>query len=191
MTNRRTLRRGLCGLAAAVSAVSSVFALGAASTAPGAEGTPPTPEKMQAWASKPQRYKTFVEPVLKEQVFDRDPSHDKHALYAPPLGAIGALDLAYFRMFKWKSEHNDDGIDVGINASFYINDTRRLLTHSPDRKLNALTNKALDCVGDAFDNYGYDGAKAADRCEARWAKIEATLKLYGVNTGEPWQLSTL
>jgi hypothetical protein len=66
---------------------------------------------------------------------------------------------------------------------------RSKLTHSPDKKLNKVMNKALDCVGDTFDHLGYVEQKGVVRCEGRWAQIEAKLKGYGVNTGDPWTLS--
>jgi hypothetical protein len=185
-----------------VTKIIATIALGAASlgivvqpAGAGLEAAQPDPAKVQAWATKAQKYKSRFVPTISGNVFDRNPA-DEETLYAAPVGGGGTtgvirvLDLAYFRTFQLKTEDNDDdGIELGINASNYIDDVRRILTHSPDKDLNKRINKAVDCVGDAFDNYGYDGEKAVARCEGRWAKIEATLKLYGVDTGEPWMLS--
>jgi hypothetical protein len=103
---------------------------------------------------------------------------------------IRVLDLAYRRTFELKTSVGVVvGAELTVNASHYLDDSRKVVTHSPDKDLNKRINKALDCVGDAFDNYGYDGAKAVARCEGRWVKVEATLKLYGVDTGEAWILS--
>jgi hypothetical protein len=68
------------------------------------------------------------------------------------------------------------------------------LVHSPDQSLNRLTNSALNQVGDVFDDINAtntrQAALKAPASNLLWARIEATLKQYGVDTGEPWTLST-
>jgi hypothetical protein len=71
---------------------------------------------------------------------------------------------------------------------------RRTLMSSPDRRLNDVTNRALDRIGDLFDDVDNTrtqrAAKKAPSSNLLWAQVEATLKQYGVDTGEPWSLST-
>ena len=63
-----------------------------------------------------------------------------------------------------------------------------------DKKLNKLMNRALNQVGDVFDDVNStdteQAARTAPRSNRSWAQVEATLKLNGVDTGEPWSLST-
>ena len=51
-------------------------------------------------------------------------------------------------------------------------------------------NRALNNVGDVFDQVNTTdtekAAKTAPRSNSSWAQVEATLKIYGVDTGEPW-----
>jgi hypothetical protein len=62
------------------------------------------------------------------------------------------------------------------------------------RNLNNLTNRALNQVGDLFDEVEStntrQAAKRAPSSNLLWAQVEATLKQYGIDTGEPWPLST-
>jgi hypothetical protein len=157
----------------------------------------PTPENMQIWATKAQKYETrFVPPISGFfDVFARKPAHKK-TLYASPVGGEGVtgmipvLDIAYSGMFVlWEQDKKGEAMQMGTNASHYLDDVRSKLTHSPDKKLNTAMNKALDCVGDTFDHLGYVEQKGVVRCEGRWAQIEGKLKGYGVNTGDPWTLS--
>jgi hypothetical protein len=134
----------------------------------GVEAEQPTPEKMQAW------YK----------------AQPKNRKASPPEASILTLNLLYGVMFDYKAEDDDDNMfEAGDAGSKEVDKVRKTLTHSPDRKLNKQIDTALNRVGDAFDDYGFDDAKAVGRSEGLWAKIEATLKLYGIDTGEPWALS--
>jgi hypothetical protein len=150
---------------------------------------PPDPAKVQAWAAKVQHYKSHYVPIApRDPIIDHGAEEER--LDGTPLQIIGVLDAAYFRMFEARSEGDSDTpAEISVHASHYVDDVRRILTHSPDRKLNDGVNKALDCAGDAFDNIGYKNAKATAKCEGRWAKIESTLKTYGVDTGQPWKLA--
>ena len=66
--------------------------------------------------------------------------------------------------------------------------------HSPYKSLNRLTNTALNQVANVFDEVNAtntrQAALTAPDSDLLWARIEATLKQYGVDTGEPWTLST-
>jgi hypothetical protein len=132
----------------------------------GAAAAPPPPEAVQAW------YK----------------AQPKERKALPPDASLTSLNLLYSVMFDFKPTDDKQAIKTGDEGSKQVDKFRKALTHSPDRKLNDLMNKALDCAGGAFDNVGFDGQKAVSRCESRWAKIEATLKLYGVDTGAAWAL---
>jgi hypothetical protein len=65
---------------------------------------------------------------------------------------------------------------------------------SPDKRFNELTNRALNQIGDVFDDvdntHTQRAAKKAPGSNLLWAQVEAALKQYGVDTGEPWSLST-
>lgn len=132
----------------------------------GVESKQPTPEAVQAW------YKAQPK--------------DRKALTAE--ASLLDLNVLYRLMFDYQASNDDKRFDTGHEGSTKVDSFRKTLTHSPDRKLNNLMNKALDCAGGAFDNIGFDGVKAVNSCESRWAKIEATLKLYGVDTGAAWAL---
>jgi hypothetical protein len=70
----------------------------------------------------------------------------------------------------------------------------RCHTKGGGKKLDKLMNRALNKVGDVFDAVNSidteQAARTAPRSNDSWAQVEATLKLYGVDTGEPWSLST-
>jgi hypothetical protein len=128
----------------------------------------PTPEAVQAWYKVP-------------------PTKTKAA--SSPEASIGSLNLLYGVMFAYKTQNDDKMFDAGRAGSKAVDKVRKTLTHSPDSKLNKQIDTALNRAGDAFDNIGFDDAKAVGRSEGMWAKIEAKLKSYGVDTGEPWALS--
>jgi hypothetical protein len=146
--------------------VHGVASLGLVAQPVGAAAAPPPPEAVQAW------YK----------------AQPKERKALPPEGSLTSLNLLYSLMFDYKANDDDKRFDSGKEGSKQVDRFRKVLTHSPDRKLNGAMGKALDCAGDAFDNIGFDGQKAVDRCEGQWAKVEATLKLYGVDTGAAWAL---
>jgi hypothetical protein len=87
-----------------------------------------------------------------------------------------------------------DAWNKGGEGSKAVDRYRRTLTHSPDTKLNKLMNRALNQVGDVFDEvnstHTEQAAKTAPRSNRSWAQVEATLKLYGVDTSELWSLSS-
>jgi len=60
------------------------------------------------------------------------------------------------------------------------------------QELDKLMNRALNNVGDVFDQVNTtdteEAAKTAPRSNSSWAQVEATLKIYGVDTGEPSSL---
>jgi hypothetical protein len=148
---------------------------------------PPTAENMQAWAAKQQRYTTRYVPVLEDPIVEEHSDSEK--LYTTATGAVGVLDLAYGRMFQLRGQGKSGYGEVGAGGSGYVDAVRKILTHSPDPKLNKLFDKALDCAGTAFDNYHFGSVKLVRECEGRWAKIEGTFRLYGVPTGDPWNLA--
>jgi hypothetical protein len=161
------------------------------STAYAAAPTKATPEQVQSWATTARRYKTRFVPILEDPIIQENENAER--LYTPPLGTVAVLDFAYARMLERLSNH-DAVFKIAHNASGYIDAVRRTLTHSPDKSLNKLIGKALSQVGDVFDNCstGCDRKAAPDarRSNQLWAQVEATLKFYGVHTGEPWALST-
>jgi hypothetical protein len=128
----------------------------------------PTPEAVQAWYKVP-------------------PTKTKAA--SSPEVSIGSLNLLYGVMFEYKAQDDDKMFEAGRAGSKAVDKVRKTLTHSPDRKLNKQMDTALNRAGDAFDDIGFDDAKAVGRSEGLWAKIEAKLKSYGVDTGAPWALS--
>jgi hypothetical protein len=166
--------------------VKNVFALGIAlgialiglsATAAGAQ-QPPTPEQVQAWATTlPKQPTSLLDPVYS------------------PIGAIHSLDHTYAVMIQDFSQNSPgEAWSKGGEGSKSVDHFRRLLVHSPDRNLNNLTNRALNQVGDLFDEVEStntrQAAKRAPSSNLLWAQVEATLKQYGVDTGEPWSLST-
>jgi hypothetical protein len=167
--------RSKIGTEKVMSKVIASIALGAASVGivaepvgAGAEAKQPSPEAMQAWYRTPPKKTTTA---------------------ASPEASILSLNLLYGVMFEFKAQDNDERFDAGRAGSKEVDKVRKTLTHSPDRKLNKQMDRALNRVGDAFDAIGFDDAEAVGRSEGLWAKIEAKLQSYGVDTGEPWALS--
>jgi hypothetical protein len=144
----------------------------------GASVAKPTPEAVQAWAAKPQQYRT----------------HYQERAVNNPVKAIHYLDGLYTAMVKRLAiDDKDAAYENADEGSQSILDVRRLLTHSPDRTLNKLIDKALSQLADVFDEINDDFASAgqgAARSNRLWAQVEAKLTSYGVETGEPWALST-
>ena len=139
---------------------------------------PPSPEQVRAWATTPPRPPaSLLDPVYS------------------PIDAIHLLDRTYSVMLQDFSQNSPgDAWSKGGEGSKAVDHYRRLLVHSPDNNLNNLTNRALNQVGDVFDDvnatHTEQAAKKAPRSNLLWAQVEATLKQYGVDTGEPWSLST-
>jgi hypothetical protein len=163
----------------------------------------PTPERMQAWANKQQSYKVLIndkEKTLRntplELIREIDDQYDtmqagltvKAAYEASPdlAASLGASDADI------RTRIGQLG-DVAHQGSEYVDIHRKILTHSPDKSLNRVTNRALSEAGDVFDSV--EGKKYRTATEdsyktnALWAEVEAKLKGYGVDTGEPWKLS--
>jgi hypothetical protein len=89
---------------------------------------------------------------------------DRKAL--PPEASLLSLNLLYGLMFDYKTQDDTDKcLDTGNKGSKQVDKFRKTLTHSPDRKLNKQMDQALNRAGDAFDNCGFDGAKAVARSE--------------------------
>jgi len=166
--------------------VKTVFALGVAlgvaliglsATAADAQ-QPPTQEQVQAWATAlPRQPTSLLDPVYS------------------PIDVIHSLDHTYAVMLQDFSQNSPgDAWSKGGEGSKSVDHYRRLLVHSPDRNLNKLTNRALNQVGDVFDEVDStntrQAAKKAPSSNLLWAQVEGTLKQYGVDTGEPWSLST-
>ncbi len=131
------------------------------------EAVQPTPEAMQSWYKVPP----------------------KNSKASSPEVSLASLNLLYGVMFEYKTQDDDKRFDTGRAGSKEVDKSRKTLTHSPDSKLNKQMDTALNRAGDAFDNIGFDGQKAVARSEGLWAKIEAKLKGYSVDTGAPWALS--
>ena len=138
----------------------------------------PTPEQVQMWATVPPRQPTsLLDPVYS------------------PIDVIHVLDRTYSAMLQdFSQDSPGDAWTKAGEGSKVVDHFRRFLVHSPDRSLNRLTNTALNQVGDVFDEVNDTNTRqAALKAPASillWARIEATLKQYGVDTGEPWTLST-
>jgi hypothetical protein len=154
-----------------------VALIGLSATAADAQ-QPPTQEQVQAWAMTPPRQPTsLLDPVYS------------------PIDAIHSLDRTYAVMLQDFSQNSPgDAWSKGGEGSKSVDHFRRLLVHSPDRNLNNLMNRALNQIGDVFaevesTNTG-QAAKRAPSSNLLWAQVEATLKQYGVDTGESWSLST-
>jgi hypothetical protein len=138
----------------------------------------PTPEQVQAWATTlPRQPKSALDPVYS------------------PIAAIHVLDQIYAVMVQGFSENRPaDAWTKGDEGSKAVDRYRRLLVHSPDKNLNRLMTKALNQVGDVFDEVNITetetAAKKAPRSNRLWAQVQATMNSYGVDTGESWSLST-
>lgn len=139
---------------------------------------PPTPEQVQMWATAlPRQSTSLLDPVYS------------------PIDVIHVLDRTYSVMLQDFSQGNPGDAWTKAGAgSKVVDHFRRFLVHSPDQSLNRLTNSALNQVGDVFDDINAtntrQAALKAPASNLLWARIEATLKQYGVDTGEPWTLST-
>lgn len=154
-------------------------ALIALSTSTAEAQQPPTPEQVQAWATTLPRQPTSV----------LDPVYS-------PIDAIHQLDHSYSVMLQdFRQNSPGDAWTKGGEGSKAVDHYRRILVHSPDDNLNNLTNRALNQAGDVFDEVNatntLQAANKAPRSNLLWAQVEATLKQYGVDTGEPWSLSTV
>jgi hypothetical protein len=163
----------LFGLGAAL----GVVLIALAATAANAQ-QPPAREQVQAWATTlPRQSTSLLDPVYS------------------PIDAIHLLDRTYSVMLQDFSQNRPgDAWAKGSEGSKAVDHYRRLLVHSPDRALNNQTNRALNEIGDVFDDVNdtntHQAAKRAPRSNLLWAQVEAALKLYGVDTGEPWSLSS-
>jgi hypothetical protein len=163
----------LFGFGAALSVV--LIALSA--TAANAQ-QPPSPEQVQAWATTlPRQSTSQLDPVYS------------------PIDVIHVLDRTYSVMLQDFSQNRPgDAWTKAGEGSKIVDHFRRFLVHSPDNNLNRLTNTALSQVGDVFDEVNTtntrQAALKAPASNLLWAQIEATLKQYGVDTGDPWTLST-
>lgn len=148
----------------------------AASTAEAQQ--PPTPERVQTWATNPSRQSTsLLDPVYS------------------PIDAIHILDHTYALMLQDLSQSNPgEAWTKAGEGSKSVDHFRRALASSPDRRLNELTDRALNQIGDVFDEvdstHTQRAARKAPSSNLLWAQVEAALKQYGVDTGEPWSLST-
>lgn len=139
---------------------------------------PPTSEQVQAWATTPPRQSTST----------LDPVYS-------PIDAIHILDRTYSLMLQDFSQNRPgDAWTKAGEGSKSVDHLRRTLVSSPDKRLNELTNRALNQVGDVFDEvdstHTQRAATRAPRSNLLWTQIEAELKQYGVDTGEPWSLSS-
>jgi hypothetical protein len=143
-----------------------------------AEAQPsPVAEQVQAWATTmPRQPTSLLDPVF------------------TPIEVIHELDRLYAVMVEdFSQKRPGDAWGQGSAGSKVVDRYRRVLVHSPDKSLNKLINKALDQVGDVFDEVDRaDTEAAADRAPRSnllWAQVEITLKQYGVDTGAPWSIS--
>jgi hypothetical protein len=157
--------------------VAGVAVIGLSATAAGAQ-QPPTQEQVQAWATTlPRQPTSLLDPVYR------------------PLDAVHSLDHTYAVMLQDFSQNSPgEAWSKAGEGSKSVDHFRRLLVHSPDRNLNNVMNRALNQVGDVFDQVDstntQQAAKRAPSSNLLWAQVEARLKQYGVDTGEPWSLST-
>lgn len=139
---------------------------------------PPTSEQVQMWATAlPRQPTSLLDPVYS------------------PIDVIHVLDRAYSAMLQDFSQGSPgDAWTKAGEGSKDVDHFRRFLVHSPDNRLNRLTNTALNQIGDVFDEVDAtntrQAALKAPASNLLWARVEATLKQYGVDTGEPWALST-
>jgi hypothetical protein len=140
---------------------------------------PLPPEQVQVWAT----------------TLPRQPNSQLDRVYSP-LGALHVLDQIYAVMVRDLSEDRPgDAWTKGGEGSKAVDRYRRLLVHSPDKDLNKLMNRALNRLGDVFDEVNItatdEAAETARRSNRLWTQVEARLKADGVDTGEPWSLSTV
>jgi hypothetical protein len=167
----------------------------------------PTPERMQAWANKKQSYDVVIKdkdrtlrntPLeLIRQIDDQYDSMQgrlqlKTAYETSPelatteLGKLGVSDAEARKIIGKLG-------DVAHQGSVLVDIHRKILTHSPDKGLNRLTNRALNEAGDVFDGVKDKKYVSAQEdsysANAQWAEVEAKYKVYGIDTGEPWTLS--
>src|SRR5215207_4082727 len=122
----------------------------------------PTPERMQVWANKKQSYEVLI-------------NDKERTLRNTPLELIREIDDQYSSMqarlqLKTVYETSPElattelGVsdaearkiigrlgDVADQGSELVDIHREILTHSPDKGLNRLTNRSLNEVGDVFD----------------------------------------
>jgi hypothetical protein len=188
-------------------AVSALALVVAFTALPATALVAPTPERVQAWANKPQRYDVVIN--------DKD-----RTLRNTPLELLGTLNEQYAStmerlQLKVTFDANPDlavtatGLsyveiraiigqldDVADQGSEYVDIYRRILTHSPDKKLNKRMNRALSVVGDVFDSVhekDYDNALQDNvKSNAYWTEIQQLLGTYGVDPsgGGEWSLAT-
>jgi len=169
---REDIMKKLVSLGAALGVVITVLSATAANAQ-----QPPSPEQVQAWATTlPRPPTSLLDPVYS------------------PIDAIHQLDSTYAVMIQdFTQDRPGDAWTTAGEGSKAVDHYRRLLVHSPDNNLNHLTNRALNQVGDVFDDVDgtktQQAAKKAPRSALLWAGVETTLKQYGIDTGEPWSLS--
>ena len=139
---------------------------------------PPTPEQVQMWATAlPRQPTSLLDPVYS------------------PIDVIHVLDRTYSGMLQDFSQNSPgEAWTKAGEGSKVVDHFRRFVVHSPDKSLNRLANTALNQVGDVFDEVNAtntrQAALKAPASNLLWARIEATLQQYGVDTGGPWTLST-
>jgi hypothetical protein len=139
----------------------------------------PTPERMQVWANNKQSYDVVIN--------DTD-----RTLRNTPLELIQEIDEQYGSMqarlqLKTVYETSPElattelGVsdaeartiigglgDVADQGSEFVDIHRKILTHSPDKGLNRLTNRALNEAGDVFDAVKNKKYKNATEDSALW-----------------------
>jgi hypothetical protein len=158
----------------------------------GAKPPPPTPETMQAWAEKQRRYTTTFMPVLEAKVLNEQRQSER--IYASPRTAVAILDSAWATKRLPDDPHAERIVgEISHDAPKWADDVSDILTHSPDKKLNKLTNKSLNQVSDTFKEIellNFDEAtQDAGRTNKLWTQVEAAWKAYGIDTGDPWALA--
>jgi hypothetical protein len=156
---------------------SSVLALAAVMASPVVAA--PTPKRMQVWANNKQSYDVVIN--------DTD-----RTLRNTPLELIQEIDEQYGSMqarlqLKTVYETSPElattelGVsdaeartiigglgDVADQGSEFVDIHRKILTHSPDKGLNRLTNRALNEAGDVFDAVKNKKYKNATEDSALW-----------------------
>ena len=148
------------------------------SATPAEAQQPPTPEQMQSWATTlPRQSTSLLDPVYS------------------PIDAIHILDRNYALMLQDFGQNSPgDAWTKAGEGSKSVDHFRRALVNSPDKGLNELTNRALNHVGDLFDDvdntHTQRAAQRAPSSNLSWAQVEARLKQYGVDTGDPRSLRT-
>src|SRR5918995_2049632 len=147
------MRKVLAALVLGVAALTAIVSPAAAV---------PTPERMQAWANKKQSYDLLI-------------NDKERTLRNTPLELIREVDDQYGAMqarLQLKTTYEADpelatttlGLsdaearsligqlgDVADQGSEFVDIHRKILTHSPDKSLNRITNRALNDAGDVFD----------------------------------------